>query len=273
MKKIFVFMGLFASTCAFAIDVIGHRGEPRLAPENTAESFNFAYRIGAKWAECDMHYTKAGEIVVMHADAELKSVWGIKKTVADITPADREKSRVKKSEFRNFNSKIPTALDVLKCVPKGCFMECEIKSYSPEFAEAFDKARKQAGLDESQVIIISFNENALADFKSKFPKYRTRYLTSSFDKGKNLIPAEMIIEKAKKSGAEQVSMGNYMKLEKSHIDKIKSAGFRVGFWCVDTEEQLAKAVECGVDAVTSNRTDYLKKNLKTFKSVEGAVLE
>src|SRR5450756_915040 len=49
--------------------VLGHRGEPRLAPENTVASFALVrddLDHGVDGAECDVQMTKDGELVVIH---------------------------------------------------------------------------------------------------------------------------------------------------------------------------------------------------------------
>ena len=49
--------------------VLGHRGEPRIAPENTIVSFALIrddMGRGVNGAECDVQMTKDGELVVIH---------------------------------------------------------------------------------------------------------------------------------------------------------------------------------------------------------------
>ncbi|MGW6916723.1 glycerophosphodiester phosphodiesterase [Kitasatospora sp. NPDC054939] len=48
--------------------VIGHRGAPRQAPENTLASFEAALREGADWLETDVRTTRDGVPVLMHDD-------------------------------------------------------------------------------------------------------------------------------------------------------------------------------------------------------------
>lgn len=48
--------------------VIGHRGSPRAAPENTLASFRQAARDGATWVEFDVSLTLDGRAVIFHDD-------------------------------------------------------------------------------------------------------------------------------------------------------------------------------------------------------------
>lgn len=46
--------------------IVGHRGAPRQAPENTMLSFKRAIDIGVDWIEFDLRNTKDGVLVVIH---------------------------------------------------------------------------------------------------------------------------------------------------------------------------------------------------------------
>lgn len=47
-------------------ELVGHRGAPRLAPENTLPAFAAALRLGADALELDVHVTADGAVVVHH---------------------------------------------------------------------------------------------------------------------------------------------------------------------------------------------------------------
>src|SRR5258706_16241295 len=46
----------------------GHRGAMGLAPENTLESFELAFDLGADMVELDVHLTRDRKLVVIHDD-------------------------------------------------------------------------------------------------------------------------------------------------------------------------------------------------------------
>ena len=46
--------------------VVGHRGAPAHAPENTLAAFRRALADGAELLECDVHLSADGHVVVMH---------------------------------------------------------------------------------------------------------------------------------------------------------------------------------------------------------------
>lgn len=87
--------------------VVGHRGSPTKALENTFESFDRAEADGADGFELDVRLTFDGEAVVHH-DAEV--VLGSRRVpLATVTTAELVELPVVRGEFRGF---VPTLRDV-----------------------------------------------------------------------------------------------------------------------------------------------------------------
>ena len=87
--------------------VIGHRGSPRKALENTIESFDLAEADGADGFELDVRLTSDGEAVVLH-DAE--ALLGDRRVpIASLTMPDIEGSSIRNATFQG---QIPTLRDV-----------------------------------------------------------------------------------------------------------------------------------------------------------------
>lgn len=59
---------------------IGHRGAPLQFPEHTVESYVAAARMGAGILECDVTFTKDGELVCRHAQCDLHTTTNILST-------------------------------------------------------------------------------------------------------------------------------------------------------------------------------------------------
>jgi glycerophosphoryl diester phosphodiesterase len=56
---------------------IGHRGAALQFPEHTKESYEAAARMGAGIVECDVTFTKDGELVCRHAECDLHTTTNI----------------------------------------------------------------------------------------------------------------------------------------------------------------------------------------------------
>jgi glycerophosphoryl diester phosphodiesterase len=72
--------------------IIGHRGYPQFAPENTLPAFRFAREAGADLIELDYHHSQDGIPVIMHdftLDRTTDAVkqWGMKKIRVDAKTA------------------------------------------------------------------------------------------------------------------------------------------------------------------------------------------
>ncbi|KOG86166.1 glycerophosphodiester phosphodiesterase, partial [Streptomyces varsoviensis] len=87
-----------AATPSHAPLVIGHRGSPVSAPENTLASVDAAARLGITWVENDVQRTKDGALVVLH-DTTLSRTTDVEQRypnrspwrVADFTLAEIER--------------------------------------------------------------------------------------------------------------------------------------------------------------------------------------
>ena len=73
-----------------AVEIIGHRGASRDAPENTLASVNLAWKRNADAVEIDVYLSKDGHIVVVH-DETTKRYGGPDRKIADQTLADLKK--------------------------------------------------------------------------------------------------------------------------------------------------------------------------------------
>ncbi|MER5865836.1 glycerophosphodiester phosphodiesterase [Kitasatospora sp. NPDC002040] len=73
--------------------VVGHRGSPVNAPENTMAGFAAAVRDGADWIETDVLTTKDGVPVLFH-DPTVERLTGGTGRVADLTAAELDRLRV-----------------------------------------------------------------------------------------------------------------------------------------------------------------------------------
>ncbi|MEJ1323621.1 glycerophosphodiester phosphodiesterase family protein [Latilactobacillus sakei] len=64
--------------------VVGHRGDPINAPEETFQSIDMAFSQGANYVELDLHESQDGILVISH-DRNLKRVTGVDTIVSQNT--------------------------------------------------------------------------------------------------------------------------------------------------------------------------------------------
>lgn len=144
--------------------VIGHRGSPREAPENTLASFLAAVRAGAGGVELDARLTK-DHAVIVHHDAELGRTSAGSGLVEQMD--FEELARVDAGawfapEFKG--ESIPTLAQVLERLPRDFPVNVELKADGAHAARlpalVLDVVRRADALD--RVLVTSFDP-ALAD--------------------------------------------------------------------------------------------------------------
>jgi len=95
LLKILLAFSIFIFASGFT--VIGHRGDPINAPEETFESFNKAFSEGADYAELDIHVSKDNILVVSH-DRDLQRVTGTSAIVSEHNFSELSQLRQKNGE-------------------------------------------------------------------------------------------------------------------------------------------------------------------------------
>lgn len=90
-------LALFIFIFASGFTVIGHRGDPINAPEETFESFNKAFSEGADYVELDIHVSKDNVLVVSH-DRDLERVTGTSAVVSQHNFSDLSSLHQKNGE-------------------------------------------------------------------------------------------------------------------------------------------------------------------------------
>jgi len=135
--------------------IIAHRGAPRLAYNNTVESFQKALALGPGAVELDVRQTKDGVLVVIH-DSRIS--W----------------RRISRMTFQKLNvlaSKkgfvVPNLAQTLKIIGSKAFVYIELKEQGYE-SKVLEVALQI--LKPTNFAVISFKANALKKIKQTWPK-------------------------------------------------------------------------------------------------------
>ena len=247
------------------IQLIAHRGIwDESVPQNTLEAFRRAWADGATWVETDFHHTKAGQMLCIHAEGELRKYTGCEKAIADLTPEEVAALRLDPTRFANGGSapaqssanlpfRIPFLHEVLATVPPHGTLQAEIKGYSPQYADIFDGAVCEAGLTERNIVVSSFQFDALADFHRRYPTYRTLLLLGVPKDGNRDVFAE--IARARDTGFNFFCPGltpNDRAFTTEEVTAVRAAGMGFRVYGVNHPEDLRRARDAGAEAFTCN---------------------
>ena len=134
--------------------IIGHRGAAGLEPENTLPSFAAAVRLGVDAVELDVHVCE-DQLVMIH-DATLEQSTNGRGPVNEMNLEGLRKLDA------GGGARIPTLAEVLEVLPEEVGLNVELKGEgtAPVLADWLPPAGPR------QVVISSFDHQALADFQS-----------------------------------------------------------------------------------------------------------
>ncbi|MEM3191310.1 MAG: glycerophosphodiester phosphodiesterase [Candidatus Micrarchaeaceae archaeon] len=143
--------------------IIGHRGVPHLAPENTLRSFQMALASGADGVELDVQITKDGVPIVFHDFTALR-MCGNDNSISAMNFREVRDLRVAGSEL------IPTLKEVLE-LTSGSVVFAELKisadkdvTYKKNMCIRVREVIEASGV-ASNVIITSFDHEALSLYR------------------------------------------------------------------------------------------------------------
>jgi glycerophosphoryl diester phosphodiesterase len=131
----------------------------------------------------------------------------------------------------------------------------EIKS-DPVIINAMIPILKKSAPANDQIVIISFNKEAILEAKKLLPQLKACWLCA-YDENRN-PSAEEIIRVLRQTGADGVDSQCADFINAEFVRKIHDAGLEFHAWTIDEPEKAARFKALGVDSITSNRAGYLK---------------
>ena len=227
--------------------IVGHRGAAAHAPENTLASFRRALEDGAQLLECDVHLSADGQVVVMHdetidrtADAASPLATG---AIGDLTRAELDKVQLAEGE------KIPSLEELLAVTTAPVFIEVKVAAAARAVAEQLRALPE--GSPAAASTVISFHADALAEIR-RTTDTPVSYLVEQID--------ERALETARELGAAGVGP-SIRGLSLRAAEAARTAGLQVNPWTVNRPEQLAVALACRVDTITTDDPAWVQREL------------
>lgn len=260
--------------------VIAHRGASACAPENTLVAFERAIADGAEGLEFDVQLAKDGVPVVFH-DFDLKRICGRAGTISDFASAELQSfdagswfnlKNPAEADEKFSAERIPTFSELLIFLKdyKGV-LYVELKCATGEIGELVETVGGIICKSDflPQVKLKSFNLEAVARAKKRFPKIRTVALFEP-EFRTFLRRKAHFIEKAKAHYADEISI-HYSMATRKMIAGAKETNLPVTIWTVDNPAWLKRARDLDLQAVITNnpaallakRNEILRKEQDT----------
>jgi glycerophosphoryl diester phosphodiesterase len=247
--------------------VVAHRGGAALAPENTLAAFENALKIGVDMVETDVHLSKDGELVIMHDFTVSRTTDGTGE-IRDLTLAEIKKlNAAAKFTGGTFPAQpVPTLGELLDLVKGKAGIQIEIKvgagnARYPGIENKVVEAINARGMTDD-VIIISFDFPTLKEIKTIDPRLKTGALVNAGWMSSRLLasPERILADAMDPTGADY-----FMPPASTVFDELVKAvharGLKIGTWTVNVPQDMKRLAGWGVDAITSDKPDELKRVL------------
>lgn len=229
--------------------IAAHRGGLFLWPENSARAFRESALLPIEQAECDVHLTADGEVVVMH-DATLDRMTDATGPVVACSAAEIARMRV-----RGTAGEAPPTLAAYLAIlgPTPVAPRIEIKGDAQRVPYRGIVARTLAEIDAAgqrgRSWIIGFNAVTMAEAWSAGGLAGVAWLLE--------IPTlrdlgvDGVIAVAKAHGFPEVGM-HETALDAALLARLRAAGLGVGVWGANHAASIRRMLDLGVDALTSD---------------------
>jgi len=218
--------------------VIAHRGFHRDFPENTIEAFRAARDLGADGIEFDVQETADAGFIIHHdADIDGNSIDGLSLTeIAALRVS---------GDYR-----IPTLEDALKAVGRGMVLLVELKKVRS--LERF-LAILRRYIDPAWTVLVSFDAGLIEKLAALAPGFSRAVIREPGGAGNSAA--------VRASGFTQLAAGAVT------VDRVKEAHIRgdlVFVWDGGEEDELLRALRCGIDVIMTDRPDVVIREARNL---------
>lgn len=233
--------------------VIAHRGNSAVAPENTLMAFEAAARAGADLIEIDLQVTKDGIAVVIHDD--------------DVARTTDGRGRIEELEHAHVagldaggwfahayrGARVPSGAELMEffVAHPGLGLLAEFKGrWSTADARTVTDAVEAAGLGE-RVIVQSFDTATVQVLRDVAPDLARGLLVED-------LPDNLLRTCASLAVMTCNPRGDLLLEQPGLVEALHGEGLRVVPWTLNEPAHWTVAVDLGVDAIITDRPDRLR---------------
>ena len=246
--------------------IIGHRGVPSLAPENTIEGVKLAIEKGANVVENDLYLTKDNEIVIMHDDNLDRTTTG-SGFIENYTLAELKEFYANKQFPTEYpDAKIPTLREYFDLV-KGTdiLIFNEIKTSNPNIIPALKALIEEYGVEEN-CVTISFNGDQIKRTNEQIPWISAGYLNGiSGTSADTKAATRNILNNTQKFTS--TYNPSYGCVNSNILEELKHRGTTAWPWTYNNYDAFKNHFKMGVYGLTTNYSQW-SYNLVTDINIE-----
>jgi glycerophosphoryl diester phosphodiesterase len=208
--------------------IIGHRGAPLVALENTRPAFEAAIAAGADGIEFDVQLSRDGLPVIIHDDT-LTRTHGVRRRVAELTAAELQGLGV--PSLREFFESM-AGNDLL--------IYLEIKSREAELPEVCSRLVREFRFEERTVVEC---------FELEMLRGVELVTAALFEP--RIYTDRKIVERALEVGATVLALHHRL-AKPPLVEKARAAGLTLVVWTVDDPAWLDRARAMKIEALITN---------------------
>ena len=226
--------------------ILGHRGASADAPENTLAAFALAREQGADGIEFDVQLSKDGHIVVFH-DQTVDRVTDGEGKVSDLTLAEIQSLTMVDEQ------RVPTLDEVFELLGPAFLYNVELKHFGWGNAalETAVADRIESHNLEAQTVVSSFNPLAVRRMRQQISQ-QTRVAHLWYVKR---LRYKYVLSKA------EAHHPHYSLVDEAYVRWAKSKNWMINVWTVDDPNEARRLTELGVDAIITNKPQYILEHL------------
>ncbi len=235
------------------VNIIGHRGIPSIAPENTLYGSVLAYERGANIIENDIYITTDGVIVVMH-DATLDRTTDGVGSVESKTYDQLSQYMVDQMGQKH---PIPTLEDYFKeFKDKNVNLFIEIKSTNRKIIPALRTLIEKYDIMD-QCCVISFHTPMISLARHEIPEISAGLLT-------NMTDLKSIVSLTGRM--DSTFNPSYAGLTEEIMLDCMYRGISIWPWTVSDTSNFAKFFKMGIWGITTDCADYVEEYVKLVQT-------
>jgi glycerophosphoryl diester phosphodiesterase len=249
-----------SATAGAPVQVAAHRGGSLLWPENSLLAFRNALALGADLLELDVHLTRDGEVVVIH-DPTLERTSTGTGPVGAVRLADLADTRLRARDGAVTGEPVPTlaqVLDLLRPTRAELLLEIKVDPARRPYAGIEEKtlALVDARKLRERTVVMAFEPDTLRRVRALDGAIRTTMLVSRARVERERAAAATVVRWATEVGATSLGVDHRV-VDAPLLAAARQAGLRLAAWTVNTEPDIRRIVDLGVDVVISDRPDLV----------------
>jgi glycerophosphoryl diester phosphodiesterase len=244
-------------------NVIGHRGNPSVAPENTILGTQTAYNNGATMVENDIYLTADNVVYVMH-DEKIDRTTNGSGEILKMTSAQLKNYRV--DYFSGVTAQaIPTLEDYFKTIKGQPRQKLVIEMKHPANAALAkgltDLINKYDIMD--QVVVISFIQQNLVNTRNNLPGIPVSWLNwLALDDANPVYSTYEVLENSQSYNC--VCSPGYSGWGSTVIKELAYRGVTLWPWTVNKQAQFDQLMINGVAGITTDYSQWSKNYIDSI---------